>query len=166
EKWIEELAEALGRDAGAGIRDLHDDRALARGELELHRAAARRRLVGVHEEVDEERLQLTLVAEDEARDRSGRDPERQLFLLEGRLEELDRFAQRLADVEAVLGRTGGPREPAEALDEPLHALDLARDDPAEVLEERMVVEPAWVNVLMATTGFLISWAMLEARTSK
>ena len=98
--------------------------------------------MGVHEEVDEERLQLTLVAEDEARDRSGRDPERQPFLLEGRLEELDRFAQRLADVEAVLGRTGGPREPAEALDEPLHALDLARDDPAEVLEERMVVEPA------------------------
>src|SRR5439155_21472873 len=64
------------------------------------------------------------------------------FLLDGRLEELDRFAQRLADVEAVLGRTGGPREPAEALDEPLHALDLARDDPAEVLEERMVVKPA------------------------
>src|SRR5256712_12319316 len=107
EKWIEELAEALGRDAGAGIRDLHDDRALARGELELHRAAARRRLVGVHEEVDEERLQLTLVAEDEARDRSGRDPERQPFLLEGRLEELDRFAQRLAGVQAGLGPAGG-----------------------------------------------------------
>src|SRR3989442_8376798 len=142
EKWIEELAEALGRDAGAGIRDLHDDGALARGELELHRAAARRRLVGVHEEVDEERLQLTLVAEDEARDRSGRGPKRQPFLLEGRLEELDRFAQRLADVEAVLGRAGGGPEAAGELVEAPPALRFPAGGPPAEFEGSNVVGAA------------------------
>ena len=91
------------------------------------------------------------------------------LLLQCRLHQFQRLAEGHAHVEGMLGAAPEMRQRAEPIDDTLHALDLASDHASELAHDFGSLErrgSSWVNVLIATSGFLISWAMPEASTSK
>src|SRR6266850_611477 len=89
-----------------------------------------------------------------------------ILLREGGPHRLDGCGDRCSQIEHVTRAFAGARERAQTVEEPLHPSDLARDNPAEVVDEPIVAAPARLNRLIwpvastATTPLSIVETML------
>src|SRR5262245_56484032 len=135
EERLEDTLTELGRDPGSGVG--HGDRDLIRRacDRDPNLTARRRGLVRVHEQIQEELLEILVIAEHAARRIAETCADGDALLVEPRLHDFERFPERHAQVDGMLRPSPGMGERTQPIDDALHALDLASDDASKLADE-------------------------------
>ena len=89
----------------------------------------------VHEEVQKQLLEILVISEYAVRRFAETDTDDNALFVEGCLHEFERLRERRPHVDGLLRSTSWMRQRTEAIDDALHAVDLAADDPSELADE-------------------------------
>src|SRR5437870_1579137 len=143
EERVENPLQEFRRDAGTSVHDGDDSTVRGGGDLHSYRALGRRHLVGVHQEVQEELLELRVVGKDRAWRWARRRDQGDALLAKDRSHRLDRIADRRPQIDRMVRPLARMRERAQAVQQPLHLGDLVVDDPIELGHEPVVGAAAW-----------------------